>query len=60
MGSRQDNHDIDTSTSQLKLFIFDLTFSLQYINMPVVFILNAITHLVHLCRFCYEGSEVGL
>jgi len=25
MASRQDNHDIDPITSQIKLFIFDLT-----------------------------------
>jgi len=42
MGSRQDNHDIDIATSQLKLFIFDLTFPIQYINASVVFMLSPI------------------
>jgi len=28
LGSRQDNHDIDPITSQIKLFIFDITFPL--------------------------------
>ena len=42
MGSRQDNHGIDTSTSQIKLFIFDLVFPLKYINISVAFMLSPI------------------
>jgi len=42
MGSRQDNHDIDTAISQIKLFIFDIIFLLEYINASVVFILSPI------------------